>query len=72
MIDSSEGIDTPETGDFRDNPASFFSFHTIELNPEISGVRALKDSPSLPMVSEGSRGKERASTELLPYNVEVR
>ncbi len=72
IIVSSEGIETFDTGDFKDNPESFFSFHTIELNSEISGVRALRASASLPMAIEGSRGKERASTELFPYKVEER
>ena len=72
IIDSSEGIDTLEIGDFKDNPESFFSFHIMELNSEITGVRALIDSACLPMAFEGSRGKERTSTELLPYKVEER
>ena len=64
--DSSAGISMPEIGDFSESPASFFDFHTAELNSEMIGVSALNATASSSFTTLGSLGKERTSTALLP------
>ena len=56
----------PDIGDFSESPASFFDFHTAELNSEKIGVSSLNAAASSSLIMLGSLGKERTSTALLP------
>lgn len=56
----------PDIGDFSESPASFFDFHTAELNSEMIGVSSLNAAASSSLIMLGSLGKERTSTALLP------
>ena len=57
-----------EIDDFKERPASFFSFHTEELKSEMWLVSDLRRSASSPSIPGFSCGNSRTSIEDLPYS----
>ena len=71
-ISKSEGTSMLDIDDFNEIPDSFFFFQTIELKPTKLSVRFCMDSNSPDPDPSGSFGNSLTSTELVPYNVELR
>ena len=71
-ISKSEGTSMFDIGVFNEIPDSFFFFQTIELNDTKLSVRYCMDSKSPEPDPSGSAGNSLTSTELVPYNVELR
>ena len=66
------GTSILEIGVFNDIPDSFFFFQTIELNDTKLSVRYCMVSKSSEPDPSGSSGNSLTSTELTPYNLELR